>query len=453
MKFRLLPLTFAVLVGAASGAQAADEPARDGAVVVSALAGATLEDFFTAALNYSPELSIARERWAVLSARKDQINGQLLPQINANANVNDSTRTANVQPRVDYNGERYSIQMSQVLFNWQAFAARSQAYLMEDQGEAEYYAQVAQLLTEVADSYLSVLQAEDALESINSEQEAMTNQVDQLQRLYDLQLARVTDLYEGQARLAAIQAQRVTIEAELALAREGLRALSGLEAGDLSRLPEASVVQPLDGSVDEWLERSRNNNQLIQARALALRAADKQVSRQRGAHLPRVSLVVQHQLSNTGFDNSPLNDDYETSYVGVDVSVPIFAGGAVRAGVREAKSQRNIADAELRQATLDIVQQTRTAFLQVKAGESRIEAGRLLAESTDTSYTAMQRGFELGTVTSVDLLNALRDRFQAERDLQAARYDHIRAGIALRRDAGVLTADDIRRISEQFNVR
>jgi outer membrane protein len=59
----------------------------------------------------------------------------------------------------------------------------------------------------------------------------------------------------------------------------------------------------------------------------------------------------------------------------------------------------------------------------------------------------MQRGFELGTVTSVDLLNALRDRFQAERELQRARYDHIRADLVLRREAGELTAEDLLRIS------
>ena len=204
--------------------------------------------------------------------------------------------------------------------------------------------------------------------------------------------------------------------------------------------------------MDEWLERSRNNNRQIEARALGLQAAQKQVSRQRGAHLPRVSLVVQRQQTNIGFDNAQ-QPRADSNYIGIDFSVPLYAGGAVRAGVREAQSQRNIAESELRQAELEIVQQTRTAFLQVKAGEARIEAGRVLAESTDTSYTAMQRGFDLGTVTSVDVLNALRDRFSAERELQTARYDHIRYTLALRRDAGVLTSEDIRAVSNLLNVR
>jgi outer membrane protein len=377
----------------------------------------------------------------------------LLPQISANANVSENERTQNAQPELSYTGERYTLQLSQVLFNWSAFAARGQAYLQEDQAEAEYYAQVAQSLTEVADSYLGVLQAEDALRSIEAEVEAMTTQVDRIQQLYDVQLARITELYDSQARLAATQAERVTAEAELALRRENLRAVSGLEAGTLSRLPEEITVAPLEGTVEEWLERSRNNNRIIQARGFALRAAEKQVSRQWGAHMPRVSLVVQHQQTNTGFDNIPLPDTTDNNYIGIDFSMPIFSGGAARAGVREAQSLRNIAASELRQAELRIIEQTRNAYLMVKAGEARIEAGRVLAESTDTSYTAMQEGFELGTVTSVDVLNALRDRFIAERDLQRARYEHIRAGLALRRDAGVLTPDYIREISDSLNAR
>ena len=37
----------------------------------------------------------------------------------------------------------------------------------------------------------------------------------------------------------------------------------------------------------------------------------------------------------------------------------------------------------------------------------------------------MQQGFNLGTVTSVDVLNAIRDQYQAERELQRIRYEHI----------------------------
>jgi outer membrane protein len=424
-----------------------------GSSVIERAAGRTLEDFFNAAINYNPNLNIARERWRVSTARKDQASGQLLPQVNLGANISDNDRTASSllgPEQQTYIGERYSLQVSQILFNWQAFESRRQASLLEDQSEAEYYAQLAQLLTDVADRYLGVLAAEDNLRSLISEQEAMANQINQIQMRYNLQLARITDLYDAQARSAAIAAELVNAESELALAQESLRALSGLETGQLSRLPDTIMVPPLEGSISEWLERARNNNQLIEARAFALQAAERNVSRQRGAHMPRVSVTYMLQQSNIGFENIPISRA-DTNFIGIDVQVPLYSGGSAQAGVREAQSLRNIAQNELLQVQLDIVEQTRTAYLQVKSGEARIAAAQVLAESTDTSYMAMQRGFELGTVTTVEVLNALRDSFNAERELQMTRYDHIRANLILRREAGTLGAADILDVSQMLN--
>lgn len=410
--------------------------------------GTSLEEFYNAALEYSPVLNIARSRWEVNSARKASATSQLLPQINATATVSQNERTSRGTTG-KYDGERYALQLNQVLFNWQAFTMRKRAALMEDSAEAEYFAQLGTVLTEVADRYLAVLQAEDNLRSLDSELDAMSNQVNQLQSLYDRQLIQVTGLYDSQARLANLESQRVIVDSELQLARAALRALTSLEAGELERLSDTIAVMPLEGDMSEWLDRTRNNNLTIAARNYAYQAAQKQVEESRGAYMPRVSLVLQQLDSNTGFDNQ-LIDQYETSYVGVDVQVPLYAGGRNRAGVREALSLRDIAQQELKQIELEVIERARTAFLQVKSGEARIIAAQKVLESTSTAYTAMQRGFELGTVTSVDLLNALRDRFQSERELQRARYDHLRANLDLLREAGEVEADDLLQISNML---
>ena len=67
--------------------------------------------------------------------------------------------------------------------------------------------------------------------------------------------------------------------------------------------------------------------------------------------------------------------------------------------------------------------------------------------SARLSSEAAQQGFELGTVTNVDVLNALRDQFQAERDFQSARYEQIIALLTLKREAGTLNAGDLTEIS------
>jgi len=423
-------------------AHAAD--VEDQSVTRIIVQGSTLEDFFTAALDYSPELRISRERLNISSARKRAANGQLLPQLNANASISDNTQTKElINETTKYRGERYSLQLTQVLFNWQAFSARSQAYILEDQSEAEYYGQLAYVLTDVAEKYFAVLQAQDATTSAQAELDAVNRQLAQVESLYNLQSVQITDLYEAQARQASVQAEQLNLESELAIAKEQLRAVSGVNVGELFRLDEEVDIPVLEGSVDAWLKLARNDNKQIIARELAVRAANKNISQRKGAYMPTVSLIAQKQDSNIGYDNTLQDYPITSDYIGIDVSIPLFAGGRSKAGVSEARSQHRIAQNELRQVELEIVERTRTAFLQVKSSELRVRAAERVAESSALSYTAQQRGFELGTVNSVDVLNALGNRFNAERDLQRARYDHIRYNLILKREAGALSADDL----------
>jgi outer membrane protein len=409
-------------------------------------AGETLEDFFTAAIDFSPQLQIAAESLNIGKARERQAEGQLLPQINANANITDNTRDSfnqfGIPQQQEFDGERYSLTFSQVLFNWQAFSARRRATQLENQLEAEYYYELAFLLTDVSERYLNVLQAQDALTSIASEIEAVSNQLNQIQSLFDLQLAQITDLRQAEASLIAVQAKQLRLEAELAIAEEGLRAITGIEIGSLYVLEEELELPGVDNGMQFWVDMARTNNQQIRARRYALRAAEEGISETKGAYMPRVSFIAQRQDSNVGFDNVFLGDTV-TTFIGLDVSIPIYAGGANRARESEARSRRNIAESELRQIELEANASVRSAFLQAQSSLLLVEAAQRLVDSTRLSAEAAQEGFELGTVTNVDVLNALRDQFQAERDLQAARYEHIKFLLLLKREAGTLGPDDI----------
>ena len=264
------------------------------------LPGIKLDDFFNAAIDFSPDLQIASENLNISSARKQAANGQLLPQLSAGANVTDNS-FEQLNRHQDFTGERYFLSLTQTLFNWQQFALRKQAHLLEDQSEEEYYYQLSVLLTDVADRYFSVLQAQDNLTSIASEIEALRNQLDQVENLFDRQLTQVTDLYQVQASLAATEAEQLQLEAELALSKESLRSISGLEVGQLFKLREDIEISPLEYDQEFYVNQARERNKSVLAGELALRAANEGVSERRGAYLPQVSFIAQRQDSNVGF--------------------------------------------------------------------------------------------------------------------------------------------------------
>ena len=431
------------LFGVAVQSAATELPSLDSSN--APVVGETLQDFFSAALDFSPRLRIAEQNLNIGAARRSAATGQLLPQVRANASLSDNTRVQSGR-ETTFDGNRYSLQLTQVLFNWQAFAARAQAVLREDQAEQLYYSELATLLTDVAEKFFNTLQARDALDSIASEYEAVSNQLQQIESLYGRQLAQITDLYQAQASLASVEAQQIQLESRLDIQLETLRSVSGIEPGELFSLAEGAKVPPLENNLHYWVDQAEKNNHSIKAQRLEFEASKKMISQRRGAYMPQVSLVLQRQDSDVGFDNMPLQRS-DNTYIGVDVSVPIYAGGSNRAAVREANSQSLIAENELRGVQLEIGETVRSAYLQVQASEKIIGAAQKLVESTELSATAMQRGFELGAVTSVDVLNAIRDQFGAQRDLQQVRYEHIKFLLLLKREAGLLTADDLIEVS------
>ncbi len=403
--------------------------------------GESLEDFFTAALGYSTQLRLAEEQLNIGTARKRAVGGQFLPQISASYSNNENRRQTALGIS-EFPGERYSLVLSQVLLNWQLSATHKRATAEHDQAEASYFFELAFTLTDVANKYFTVLLAQDALTSINQELEAVTSQLDQVQSLFEVQQARITDVRQAQAGLSRVEAEKIRLESDLAIAHEALRSVSGLEIGDLHTLRENVQIPQVENSIQYWVNLARQNNKQIEAQRYALRAANEGVSEQKGAYLPSVRLVAQLQNSVLGFDNS-LIPETDTTYYGVDVSIPIYSGGVRKAQLSEARSRESIAEIELQRVELINRERVRSAYMLARASESMTQAAQALVDSTTISAEAMQEGFELGAVTTVDVLNAIRDRFQAERDMQSARYEHIMQLLQLKLEAGVLEAEDM----------
>ena len=155
----------------------------------------------------------------------------MLPQISAGANVSDNNADQFNVTR-NFTGERYFLSLSQTLFNWQQFSLRKEARLLEDQSEEEYYYQLAVLLTEVAERYFGVLQARDSMDLISSEIEA-PKPAGPSSKSFRQAISSSDCLYQVEASLAASEAQQLQLEADLAISRERLSSISGLEVGTL----------------------------------------------------------------------------------------------------------------------------------------------------------------------------------------------------------------------------
>jgi outer membrane protein len=128
------------------------------------------------------------------------------------------------------------------------------------------------------------------------------------------------------------------------------------------------------------------------------------------------------------------------------INVPIYRGGLVLSQTREAQHQhqRALEDHERqRRATQRLA---RNSFRGVLSGISQVKALTQAVRSAESALEAIEAGFEVGTRTSVDVLNAQRELFSARRDFSRSRYDYILNILRLKQAAGTLSPQDLSQI-------
>jgi len=408
----------------------------------------SLQQIFVAAMKANPALQIARSQLSIGRAQRSQATAQLLPQISATGNFSENEQSFPDGESGDseFDGEKYNLQLQQVLFNWQAFANRKRASYVVDQKEAEYYDRLGIMLLDTADRYFSVLAAQDNKALVQAEREATDQQLKQAESRYQRKLIKITELYEVRARAATIRSNEIDAENEFALAKESLWELSGEEISALYRLDEHTVFADVNGDINTWVTRALSGNAQLSARDSAINAARQTISERRGAHYPVVTLVASRQKSDLGYENTA-SPKRQITYYGVDVSIPIFSGGSTSARVREAYHMAEIARSEHEQVRREVVRRTRAAYLSTKSSLKRIDSAKTAVDAATQSALAMARGFQLGTVTMIDVLDSLQQEFRAQRDLQQAKYNYIQSILSLKKEAGTIAKADIEEIN------
>jgi outer membrane protein len=133
------------------------------------------------------------------------------------------------------------------------------------------------------------------------------------------------------------------------------------------------------------------------------------------------------------------------------LSVPLLEGGLVRSQIKEAALTLNAAHHDYESSRRQIHTETRGAFLAISSRLRRIEALAEAVEASTGALRAKEAGFTAGLNTNIDVLDAQRDRFSAERNYLKERYDYVLEILQLEALIGNLDNDDLRRVNAWLN--
>ena len=442
-----------------------------GAFVVSGPAqAASLLEIYQQAFQGDPQIHEAEARRLAALEAKPQARGVLLLQIGFGGSWTDSSSSgteivANDPVPFDSSNDQevteWGFTLSQSLFRWDQIVNMKRADKTIARAEAVREAAQQELIIRVAQRYFDVLAAEDRLNSITADREAIARQLEQAKQRFDVGLIAITDVQESQAAYDQSVANDIGARRSLATAREFLREITGEYVQELNA-PGDDFPLPTPEPNDEkvWVDMSLSQNLVLVASRLDEELARDEISFRRTGHYPTLELVARvGERDNSGartlLGSDPI--DFETTgrsdSIGIQFNLPLFAGGGTSSRVKEAVYLHRASREQLQRVTRETERQARDSYLGVLAEIARVNALKQAVASSQTALQATQAGYEVGTRTIVEVLNSQFSLFVAITNYYQSRYDYILNALRLKQAAGTLQVQDLEKIDAWLSDR
>jgi protease secretion system outer membrane protein len=393
----------------------------------------TLREAYDAALSFDAQYQIAVKELEAARQGVPLARAALLPQVGLSASVSKVTgerdfgNALNQRVRVplDYESPQYSLNLRAPLFNYEALSRLRQASSLVEGAEALMLARHMDLVNRLNAAYLGVLVQHEALAVAAEELRSLRAQAETSRQRFMRGEGTVQDATAAEAAAELAKTRLTRSQDDLAVARQGLQRITGLETVALRAVPADFAGQPLPlPTLQAWLDQTLQNNPLLRFRSLNLEAARHGIERQRAGHFPRLDLVA--AASRAENDSvATLNQTTQQRSIGLQMSVPIFSGGSVEAGLAQAVAERDRAEQELRAERERLLLEVERLYRLAVQGRERVAAQAQALSAAGVAVRAATRALDTGLGTAADFRTALARQAAARRDLIQARYEYL----------------------------
>jgi protease secretion system outer membrane protein len=439
-----------------------------GAALAGQAGAVTLQQAYEAALKNDPQYRMSF--YEKESAKENRVIGRsyLLPSVSASysasRNVVDLTtrrqvdlgpplgvQTAESVSHPRYLSHSSVVQLRQPILNLDGIARYRQGKVIAAQGEAAFETGTDEVTVRVTSAYMDALFADDQVALSKVSRDMYVEMMHVNNRLFEKGEGTKTDMLETQARLDIAEAQLSEAQDNAVAARETLAGIIGMDPGNLDKLGASfrpATITP--GSFEEWERIARERNHELKTARLAVENARLEISKNRAGHYPRVDFIAAYSKGDNESINTYGQDTVNRS-IGVQVSIPIYQGGAISATTRQAAAGYARAQSDLDARTNKVMVELRKAHSAVLSSVHKIEALEKAVASGKELMKATEQSIKGGVRINLDLLNAQQQLYTSQRDLAQARYTYLIGLLRLRAAAGMLDASSVREVAAYFH--
>ena len=289
----------------------------------------------------------------------------------------------------------------------------------------------SQVLLRAVQAYTSVRDSQSFVALRENNVRVITQQRRAAEDRFEVGEITRTDVSLAEASLAGARSGLVAEQGNLARAREEYRSAVGRYPGPLQTLPNPPAIP---STLDEALAIARQNSPTIVQAKHNVTVAEINVK--------RAELGMKPTLQGSG--GVAIDDDGDTSSsLGLTFSGPIYRGGALSAGLRQAKANRDATRAQLLTARLSVDQQVANAWANLSVAAAVLTASEQEVRALTLALRGLQEEARLGSRTTLDVLDQEQDLLDAQTNRVSAQTDRYVAVYQLLSAMGLLTADHL----------
>ncbi|BCK13008.1 outer membrane channel protein TolC [Vibrio cholerae] len=416
----------------------------------SAVWAENLAEIYNQAKENDPQLlSVAAQRDAAFEAVTSS-RSALLPQINLTAgyNINRSDQDLRESDLLSA-----GINFSQELYQRSSWVSLDTAEKKARQADSQYAATQQGLILRVAKAYFEVLRAQDNLEFVRAEKAAVGRQLEQTKQRFEVGLSAITDVHDAQAQFDGVLADEVLAENSLTNSYEALREITGQEYSKLAVLDtKRFAASRTTESSEALIEKAQQQNLSLLAARISQDVARDNISLASSGHLPSLTLDGGYNYADNRNSNASSPSDYNDFKIGVNLKVPLYTGGSTTSLTKQAEFAYVAASQDLEAAYRSVVKDVRAYNNNINASIGALRAYEQAVISAKSALEATEAGFDVGTRTIVDVLDATRRLYDANKNLSNARYDYILSVLQLRQAIGTLSEQDVMDVNAGLKV-
>lgn len=417
----------------------------------------SLLDAYDNALYHDPTFQAASFDYQA-SQQEEQIGlAGLLPQINASGRYGSNRQLSgqdldsrDEQPR--FTSSNLTLSARQVLYDRAKAAYYSQAKARGRLGESVYDDAFQELFPRITEAFFEVARQENELSLSRQQKIAIEGLVKQTRRLYEAGDGTVTDTEEAQARLDLVKAQEIEARARLQAARHALAGRTGVNVDAIVPMSDQlPMTPPLQDEHDLpfWQHHARKAAPRLDARRDLVAVAEAELRAQRAGHYPQLALIGEINRSDRG----NLADDFRsqsTSYLGLSLDIPLYAGGSTSASSRKSQFALASAQAQFDDEARQLSEDIERNYLGVVSGFAKCKALQTAVHSNQRALESAEKGYQAGVRSTVDILNAQQILFTTRRDLLNSKLLMLQSLVTLHARSGLMHRNLLQQIETLF---